>query len=124
MITRSLGPNASVEVDVEGPFPVEKGDRFLICSDGLTGLVEDVEIGTLVDCLPEDLAVRVLVDLANLRGGPDNTTVVIVRIRLPNIDDSLLPGMQGRGRIRAGDCSLATFVFRRPLRWIRSWFWF
>lgn len=80
VITRSLGPNASVEVDVEGPFPVEKGDRFLICSDGLTGLVEDVEIGTLMDCLSEDLAVRVLVDLANLRGGPDNTTVIIVRV--------------------------------------------
>ncbi len=80
VITRSLGPNASVEVDMEGPFPIEKGDRFLICSDGLTGLVEDVEIGTLMDCLPEDLAVRVMVDLANLRGGPDNTTVVIVRV--------------------------------------------
>ena len=80
VITRSLGPNASVDIDVEGPFPVEKGDRFLICSDGLTGLVEDAEIGTLMDCLPEDLAVRVLVDLANLRGGPDNTTVVIVRV--------------------------------------------
>ena len=80
VITRSLGPNESVDVDVEGPFPVEANDRFLICSDGLTGLVEDVEIGVLMDCLPEDLAVRVLVDLANLRGGPDNITVVIVRI--------------------------------------------
>ncbi len=80
VITRSLGPNAEVEVDVEGPFPVEKGDRFLLCSDGLTGLVEDAEIGTLMDCLPEDLATRVLVDLANLRGGPDNTTVIIVRV--------------------------------------------
>lgn len=80
VITRSLGPNARVEVDVEGPFPVEKGDRFLLCSDGLTGLVEDVEIGTLMDCLPEDLAARVLIDLANLRGGSDNTTVIIVRV--------------------------------------------
>ncbi len=79
VITRSLGPNAAVEIDVEGPFPIEPGDCFLLCSDGLTGLVEDAEIGTLMDCLPEDLAVRVLVDLANLRGGPDNTTVVIVR---------------------------------------------
>jgi protein phosphatase len=80
VITRSLGPNREVEVDVEGPFPLEKGDCFLLCSDGLTGLVEDAEIGTLMDCLPEDLATRVLVDLANLRGGPDNTTVIIVRV--------------------------------------------
>lgn len=80
VITRSLGPHESVEVDIEGPFPIEHGDRFLICSDGLTGLVEDTEIGVLVDCLPEDLATRVLVDLANLRGGPDNITVVVVRV--------------------------------------------
>ncbi len=80
VITRSLGPHESVEVDMEGPFPIEHGDRFLVCSDGLTGLVEDTEIGVLVDCLPEDLAARVLVDLANLRGGPDNITVIIVRV--------------------------------------------
>ena len=78
VITRSLGPNEVVEIDVEGPFPVKAGDKFLICSDGLTGLVDDAEIGTLMDCLPENLATRVLVDLANLRGGPDNTTVVVV----------------------------------------------
>jgi serine/threonine protein phosphatase PrpC len=80
VITRSLGPHESVEVDIEGPFPIEIGDRFLICSDGLTGLVDDTEIGVLVDCLPEELATRVLVDLANLRGGPDNITVIVVRI--------------------------------------------
>ena len=88
VITRSLGPSAAVDVDVEGPFPIEQGDRFLICSDGLTGLVEDPEIGTLMDCLPEDLAVRVLVDLANLRGGPDNTTVVIVRVEEEPVGES------------------------------------
>ncbi len=80
VITRSLGPHESVEVDIEGPFPIEHGDRFLICSDGLTGLVEDPEIGVLLDCLPENLATRVLVDLANLRGGPDNITVIVVRV--------------------------------------------
>jgi len=80
VITRSLGPHESVEVDVEGPFSIEHGDRFLICSDGLTGLVEDTEIGVLIDCLPEELATRALVDLANLRGGPDNVTVIIVRV--------------------------------------------
>ena len=80
VITRSLGPNEEVIVDVEGPFAVEKGDCFLLCSDGLSGLVDDPEIGTLMKCLPEDVATRVLVDLANLRGGPDNSTVVIVRM--------------------------------------------
>ncbi len=80
VITRSLGPHESVEVDVEGPFPIEQGDRYLVCSDGLTGLVGDTEIGVLLDCLPEDLATRALVDLANLRGGPDNITIIVVRI--------------------------------------------
>ena len=79
VITRSLGPNPVVDIDLEGPFPVQSGDAFLLCSDGLTGLVDDNEIGALLDCLPEDLATRVLVDLANLRGGSDNTTVIVVR---------------------------------------------
>lgn len=80
VITRSLGPHETVEVDVEGPFPIELGDRYLICSDGLTGLVADTEIGVLLDCLPEDLVTRALVDLANLRGGPDNITIIVVRV--------------------------------------------
>lgn len=79
VITRSLGPSAEVAVDVEGPFPIRPGDVFLLCSDGLSGLVTDVEIGALIGCLTEEKAVRVLVDLANLRGGPDNSTVVVVR---------------------------------------------
>ncbi len=80
VITRSLGPSPDVVVDVEGPLAIEKGDCFLLCSDGLSGLVDDPEIGTLIRCLPEELASRVLVDLANLRGGPDNSTVVVVRV--------------------------------------------
>ena len=80
VITRSLGPNAEVQIDVEGPFDVLNDDLFLLCSDGLSGQVDDVEIATLLDCLPEKLAAEVLVDLANLRGGPDNTTIVITRV--------------------------------------------
>lgn len=80
VITRSLGPSAEVRVDVEGPLDTSVGDQFLICSDGLTGLVDDEEIATLMSCLPEAMATRVLIDLANLRGGPDNISVIIVRI--------------------------------------------
>lgn len=80
VITRSLGPNAQVMVDVEGPWPLQAGDTFLLCSDGLTGLVDDIEIGVLIDALPPKDACRVLVDLANLRGGPDNITIIVVRV--------------------------------------------
>jgi len=80
IITRSLGPSPSVLVDVEGPFPIKPGDRFLLCSDGLTGQIEDDEIGPLLSCLTPELAARILVDLANLRGGPDNVTVIVVEV--------------------------------------------
>jgi len=84
VITRSLGPNPDVHVDLEGPFPVEVGDTFLLCSDGLSGPVANEEIGTILGCLPPDEAVRALVDLANLRGGPDNITVIVVRVAGPD----------------------------------------
>lgn len=80
VIIRSLGPDPEVEVDIEGPHPVQPGDTFLLCSDGLTGLVKPEEIGAIVNVLPLESAVRLLVHLANLRGGPDNITVIVVRI--------------------------------------------
>lgn len=80
VITRSLGPEAEIEVDIEGPLPVEVGDVYLLCSDGLSGPVEDHELGAFAaNFHPED-ACRYLVNLANLRGGLDNITVIIVRI--------------------------------------------
>ncbi len=83
IITRSLGPNLDVQVDLEGYFPLEIGDTFLLCSDGLTGPVSDEEIGTILGCLRMDEAVRTLVDLANVRGGPDNITVVVAKVTGP-----------------------------------------
>lgn len=79
VITRSLGPNPAVQVDLEGPLPILSGDTFLLCSDGLSGQVQDEEIGMILGCQPPADAVRTLVDLANLRGGPDNITVIVVR---------------------------------------------
>ncbi|MDZ4817868.1 MAG: PP2C family serine/threonine-protein phosphatase [Planctomycetota bacterium] len=80
IITRSLGPHAEVQVDLEGPFPLKLGDTFLLCSDGLTGQVKDEEIGAILGSLPPAESARVLIDLANLRGGPDNITVIVVKI--------------------------------------------
>ncbi|MCC7085048.1 MAG: serine/threonine-protein phosphatase, partial [Pirellulales bacterium] len=83
VITRSLGPHPNVQVDLEGPYPLEIGDTFLLCSDGLTGQVNDEEIGAILQSLPPKEAAQVLVDLANLRGGPDNVTVVVIRVQQP-----------------------------------------
>lgn len=79
VITRSLGPDPTVRVDLEGPHPVLPGDTFLLCSDGLCGQLTDAEMGMVAAHLPPSAACRLLVNLANLRGGPDNITVIVVR---------------------------------------------
>jgi protein phosphatase len=83
IITRSLGPHAEVKVDLEGPFPLEVGDTFMMCSDGLTGQVRDDQIGWILGSMSPQEAVRALIDLANLNGGPDNITVVVARVARP-----------------------------------------
>ncbi|WP_165250598.1 PP2C family protein-serine/threonine phosphatase [Paludisphaera soli] len=79
VITRSLGP-AEVDVDLEGPLAVQPGDVFLLCSDGLSGPVTDPELGAFAGHFHPRDACRYLVHLANLRGGLDNITVLIVRV--------------------------------------------
>ena len=88
IITRSLGPNAKVQVDLEGPLPIQIGDTYLLCSDGLSGQVSDDEMGKVLLALPPREAVQALVDLANLRGGPDNITVIVVRVLGPQVAES------------------------------------
>ncbi|MCA9261596.1 MAG: serine/threonine-protein phosphatase [Planctomycetales bacterium] len=78
VITRSLGPHPVVKVDVEGPLPTLRGDRFLLCSDGLTGPLTPELIGMVIHALAPGDAAQTLVDLANLLGGPDNISVIVV----------------------------------------------
>lgn len=80
IITRSLGPTERLTVDVEGPFDTQSGDVFLMCSDGLSGRVADSEIAQILKLFAPEDATQALVNLANLRGGPDNCTVVVVRV--------------------------------------------
>ena len=80
MILRALGIGAEVEVDTYC-FEGRADDVFLLCSDGLSGLVHDQVIGEVLggcDSL-EDAAER-LIELANLSGGPDNITAVLFRL--------------------------------------------
>ena len=95
VITRSLGPEAEVQVDIEGPSVVYPGDVYVLCSDGLTTLVSDAELGLIVSELPPEDACRLLVNLANLRGGPDNITVIVLRTGdVPdNAETAVLPAI-------------------------------
>ncbi|MGD8626343.1 MAG: Stp1/IreP family PP2C-type Ser/Thr phosphatase [Anaerolineae bacterium] len=77
LVTRALSSKPSVEVDLfEGE--INAGDTILLCSDGLTGRVEDAEIAAIVRQHPPHQAAEKLVALANERGGNDNITVLVV----------------------------------------------
>jgi len=81
-ITRALGMSADVDAELR-PQPVHHvtGDAFILCSDGLSDLVEDGEILSIVAAEPAAQAAGKLVDLANARGGHDNITVLVLRAR-------------------------------------------
>jgi len=81
LITRSIGPHPQVEVDLEEG-EAREGDIYLLCSDGLTDMVSDENICRILsspDRTPKELG-EALVEAANIRGGADNITVVVVRI--------------------------------------------
>ncbi len=80
IITRAVGTRSEVEPDVTA-IPVEEGDLFLLCSDGLTRELTDAEIAGVLNAQADDLesAVRELVDRANEHGGNDNITCLLVR---------------------------------------------
>ncbi|MCA9080343.1 MAG: serine/threonine-protein phosphatase [Planctomycetaceae bacterium] len=91
VITRSLGPEEEVRVDIEGPYPILPGDTFVLCSDGLSNQVTDPEIGAVVRELSPQQAAKLLIHLANIRGGPDNSTVIVARIGDPPANLSPMP---------------------------------
>lgn len=80
VLTRALGPEPEVTPDLVVGLDVEVGDRFVLCSDGLWGLVTDPEILAIVRGCSLQEACRRLVDLANERGGPDNITVLVAEV--------------------------------------------
>ncbi|MFK7990955.1 MAG: Stp1/IreP family PP2C-type Ser/Thr phosphatase [Sandaracinaceae bacterium] len=78
VITRAVGSRDYVQVDTQ-TIEVGPGDKFLLCSDGLHGYVQDKEIPDALNCSPDD-AVGSLIETANARGGRDNITAVVVEI--------------------------------------------
>ncbi|MBI3180088.1 MAG: Stp1/IreP family PP2C-type Ser/Thr phosphatase [Deltaproteobacteria bacterium] len=77
IITRSVGFERDVAVDTFA-LPVQAGDKFLMCSDGLANFVDDTEIGLALATLPIEEVPQKMIALANERGGDDNITVLCV----------------------------------------------
>jgi serine/threonine protein phosphatase PrpC len=79
VITRAVGNRDYVEVDTQ-VVATQQGDRYLLCSDGLHGYIEDPSEIAEIAAMGGDRAVQRFIDLANERGGRDNITAVLVEI--------------------------------------------
>lgn len=80
IITRALGPEPTVEVDTWS-YPVRARDVLLLCSDGLTSMISEDELGAVLGSTDDlSLAAQKLIDAANAAGGRDNITVVLFRV--------------------------------------------
>lgn len=90
IITRSVGFQEDVDTDIDIRV-VREGDKFIICSDGLSNMVGDEELCTVVEDNDLEAACRHLVDIANERGGDDNITIVIAEVQSlsEDVDETL-----------------------------------
>lgn len=79
VITRAVGSHEYVEVDTRVVETIP-GDRFLLCSDGLHGYVEEPDEILPILSLPVDQVCQKLIDIANARGGKDNITAIVVEV--------------------------------------------
>ena len=81
LVTRALGVDPEVELELN-EFKVETGDIYLLCSDGLSDLVDDALIQATLNHYVLDLtsAADVLVQLANKHGGKDNVSVILAKV--------------------------------------------
>jgi PPM family protein phosphatase len=84
VILRALGAHSAVEVDIV-QHKIAAGDVILLCSDGLSTMVSDEEMGHLITHSGPDQIVKWLVTLANERGAPDNVTVAALQVHGPEL---------------------------------------
>ena len=80
VLLRAIGPEADVQSDGFGPFALRPGQRLLLCSDGLHGMVSDEKLAQMAWAAPLASAPKELIEVANAAGGRDNITVVVAAL--------------------------------------------
>ncbi len=83
IITRSVGYTEEIEIDLHS-FDVQMGDKFLLCTDGLSNMLDDKMIEKLVGDHPIKDACYKLIEKANAQGGEDNVTVALLVVTDPS----------------------------------------
>jgi serine/threonine protein phosphatase PrpC len=97
VITRAIGVDRWVDVDTLASLEMLPGDQILLCSDGLTGPVKKEQIASILMARADgEQTCQALIDAANDAGGPDNITVVLVRV-----EDDPPAGGAGAGAVRS-----------------------
>lgn len=96
LVTRALGVEARVALEVH-EYPVELGDLYLLCSDGLSDMVDNTSIAKIISTATEDLEnlATQLVDTANANGGRDNVSVLLARAVAPTAKRGLIARLFG-----------------------------
>jgi len=134
VLQRSMGVADQVEVDVKSSMPIIAGDTFILCSDGLHGLVKEEEMRE-VSRLSVDDAAAEFIKRALERGAPDNVTVIVARVqeadeagiaaemqsrkasenivteKLPSVSDQDLLSEMVANRARADESKISPSVF-------------
>jgi PPM family protein phosphatase len=116
IITRALGPEPDVEVDTY-TLAGREGDVFLLCSDGLTGMISDEEVASILRGAPGlDEAAGELIRAANQSGGKDNITVVLFRLADGDLGSAAQPAPDETvaGAFTADDVTAEADTGRRP----------
>lgn len=86
VLQRSMGVAEDVEIDVRGPYELQDGDVFILCSDGLHGVVKEEELAEIAK-MPIDAAADEYLRRALERGAPDNVTVIVAKAEPAGPDD-------------------------------------
>ena len=81
VVTRAVSGQAGMPVDIQ-ELKTQPGDRLILCSDGIHGVLTDAEIATIIGAGDRslDASCRAAIDAVNARGGPDNATAVVVEM--------------------------------------------